>query len=528
MTRRLRSISLGLGALMLASALAAAPPPPAGSAVSAPNPQTGPAPARPVPQAIVPRCTSGPAPQVHVNIQSVYVQLTWPAVTGATSYGVSRIVQRTGAGTSLTPMAITGTEFWDAVPDIREAYQYTVTAIQSNGCTGSAAVPVSGPYALPNPQYGRGEHPSDTQVVLSWDEQFGAISYRIDGPGIPNTGLYLPGTTFVEGQKPPVAGKPWPGHALNWLSATVNVQGVQASYYTISAQYPNASDYAHPGSIGVPRTQPVITSISPSGGIIGQAIVTITGRYLADPSDSCRGVAFGVPPTGSTPGHSGIYTSSIQLAAPTQFKAVASASGYVEVSACEVWPQGGPYSGRQYEVKAVSPVPFAGANAPPPPPPQVRVPGVVQLGLNDAMQVLRNAGFQPLGGGGPATANAIVIKQVPAGGAMAPAHSAVSLFTVGAASGYSQLTLYNNMAAHHTVNVWLFDQATGDWSGGSSLDFGASTPLTLASGHMYMALVLDPALCGGQNDHNNASCEYWRLPGVPADTNGPSVTVPIN
>ncbi len=155
------------------------------------------------------------------------------------------------------------------------------------------------------------------------------------------------------------------------------------------------------------------------------------------------------------------------------------------------------------------------------------MPGVVGLSLNGAIQVLKNAGFQPLGGGGPSGANAIVLKQNPQGGARAAAHSAVSLFTVAAASGYSQITLTNSMEQQRSVNVWLYDQ--GAWSQGSSVDYGSSTTFSLTSGHVYLVLVVDPQQtgCGGKNDHDNPSCEYWRLPGIPADANGPSATVDI-
>jgi hypothetical protein len=158
----------------------------------------------------------------------------------------------------------------------------------------------------------------------------------------------------------------------------------------------------------------------------------------------------------------------------------------------------------------------------------VLVPGVVGLSLSGAIQVLNQAGFVPTGGSGPAGSNAVVQKQIPAGGARAPARSAVSLFTVANASGYSGLTLYNNMQQQRSVNVWLFDQATGAWSGGSSVEYGSTTSLSLSTGHVYFVVVLDPTKCGGANDHDNAACEYWRLPGVPGDENGPTTTVPIN
>jgi len=74
----------------------------------------------------------------------------------------------------------------------------------------------------------------------------------------------------------------------------------------------------------------------------------------------------------------------------------------------------------------------------------------------------------------------------------------------------------------------LFDQATGAWSGRSSVEYVSTTSLSLSTGHVYFVVVLDPTKCGGANDHDNAACEYWRLPGVPGYENGPPTTVPIN
>jgi hypothetical protein len=471
-----------------------------------------------------PPCTTGPAPQVQAKVHNVYVELTWPAVPGATTYWIGRDVPaRSGSGTNLTPTPFQATEFWDAVPDIREAYRYTVTAVQPDGCTGRTAVAVPGPFPTPNP-VGSGTHPSPTQVVLTWAEQFGATGYRIDGPGIPITGLYLDGTTFELGKKPPMIGVPAAWSTTQYAaSATLPGQDAQGAWYSIVALYPQAADYSNPRKIWVPRVKPVITGISPSSGTLGQTVVTITGQYLTAPGDAQNPtVWFGTSPQGIDSTYNG-SVAILKTVSPTVITAVANASGYVQVSAYLAGGGGITPSG-----VGVSPTPFLGFNAPPQnePPPQKLVPGVVGLSLTGAIQVLQNAGFVPTGGtAGP---TAIVRTQSPQGGARASAGSTVTLTTVAQALGYSKLTLYNNMAQQRSVNVWLFDQATGAWSGGSALGYGSSTTLNLSSGRQYFALALDPTKCGGQNSPQNSACEYWRLPGVPGDEKGPTMTVPIN
>jgi hypothetical protein len=516
MNKWIRPIAAGLTALALCAALYAAPQ-------DRPRIQRPPLGELPT-YTLRPPCTTGPAPQVQAKVQNVYVQLAWPAVPGATTYWVGRNVPaRSGTGTNLTPAPFQATEFWDAVPDIREAYQYTVTAVQADGCTGYTAVSVPGPFPTPNP-YGSATHPDPTQVVLTWAEQFGATGYRIDGPGIPNTGLYLDGTKFELGKKPQRIGVP----SATWdtqyeLSATLPGQGPQGAWYSIVALYPEAADYSNPRRIFVPRVKPVITGISPSSGTLGQTVVTITGQYLTAPGDAQQPtVWFGT----SQKGRDNTYNGTVAIlksVSPTAIAAVANASGYVQVETDLAGGGGITPSG-----KAVSPTPFLGFNAPPreEPPPQKLVPGVVGLSLTGAIQVLQNAGFVPTGGtAGP---TAIVRTQSPQGGARAPAGTTVTLTTVATATGYSKLTLQNNMAQQRSVNVWLLDQYTGTWSGGSALAYGATTTLNLSSGRQYFVLALDPTKCGGQNSPQNAACEYWRLPGVPGDAKGPSTAVAIN
>jgi hypothetical protein len=517
MNKWIRPISAVLSAFALCSALHAAPQD--GSRFMRERPA----------YTLRPPCTTGPAPQVQARVENVYVRLTWSAVPGATTYWIGRNVPaRSGSGTTLTPSTFTATEFWDAVPDTREAYQYTVTAVQADGCTGHTAIAVPGPFPTPNP-IGSGRHPSPTQVVLTWTEQFGATGYRVDGPGIPITGLYLDGTTFELGKKPAMIGAPRQvGINTEYeLSAILPGQGVQGAWYSIVAVYPQAADYSNPRKIWVPRVQPVITGISPGSGTLGQTVVTITGQYLADPGDGDKPhVWFGVSQQGISATHQGTSVTP-KTVSPTAITAVAVASGYVQVGTYSKLSTGG-YTGSGH---AVSPTAFVGMSAPPPPPeppPQVLVPGVVGLSLTGAIQVLEKAGFVPAGGSGTAGPIVIVRTQDPQGGAKAPAGSTVTLTTVAQAIGYSKLTLYNNMQQQRSVNVWLFDQAAGAWSGGSAVGYGASTTLNLLTGRQYFVLALDPSKCGGQNSPQNSACEYWRLPGVPGDEKGPATTMAIN
>lgn len=342
MTTWIRSIAAVVGTLWLLGSIQAAPPPPG-------DPQLPPSkmprerfprpmPEEPPPPRLIPRiCNTGPAPQVTVEVKKVYVGLKWAAVANARTYSVWRKV----AGSTATPDNLTtadpfvDTEYWDAVPDPRYNYDYTITAVQPDGCTGTATVTVNAPYELPHPGGTSGAHPTPNQIILNWMEQWGATGYRIDGPGIPNTGLYLPGTTFVQGKKPLYAGTPgsgsYGGERIHNMSAAVAGQGVGRSEFRIFALYPNAADYSRSNPIYVQRVPPIITSISPTSGTIGQTVVTIRGQYLTDPGDSQThktAVVFGVPANQYA---SGGTTAQVRSRSPTEITAVASASGLVRV-----------------------------------------------------------------------------------------------------------------------------------------------------------------------------------------------------
>ena len=531
----IRNCAAVVGTLWLLGSVQAAPPPPPGAErpPSRIPREMRSLPEQPPPGLVIrPVCNTGPAPQPTVEIKKVYVGLKWAAVPNARTYYVYRKVAGSNlAADGLAPDPYVTTEYWDAVPDTRNNYEYTVVAVQPDGCIGSTKVAVNGPYALPHPSGTGGGHPTPGQVILSWSEQFGATGYRIDGPGIPNTGLYLPGTTFIPGKKPWFVGAPtgasYNNEPVYNMSVAVTGQGVAGSLYRIFALYPQAADYnTAPTKIYVPRVAPVITSIAPTSGIIGQTMVTIRGQFLSDPSDSpdhAPRVKFGAP---SNPYLNGGTSTNVTSVSPTEITAVASASGLVQVTAYGRHPDGGPSpsSGRSQQG-------FSGTQAPPPPaqpPPSVRVPGVIGLSFNGAVQVLQNAGFMPLAGSGPNGPGTVVQTQQPQGGAMAPQGSVVTINSVALAGGLSEITLYNNMQQQHSVNAWLFDMASGSWSANAAIAFGSTTKFDLLSGRTYFILVLDPAKCGGQNDPANAACEYWRLPGVPGDENGPKTTVPIN
>ncbi len=508
MNRWFRSISAMLSALVLAGALHAAPPPPGGGMDQLRNPlRQRPLPEPPpLPQyTLTAPCTTGPAPELRTELIAVYFHVGWAKVPGATQYVIARYTPVEKRPVVITPAGFNPApspyllEYWDHPSEARVPNQYTVTAIQADGCTGSATVTV-GPFTAPNPPTLSATRVTATSAKLVWPQMRGATFYRVDGPGIANTGVYLKAETYTPGQMPMLIAPLDVGSAGQNLTKTFAV-GLAGGEFHVTAIYPDTADYSTPARAIVPAlAQCGISHISPTSGT-STTPITITGHDFNFASN-----LWFVAPNKD-------YGMPFTVNSPTTITATTLVSGVVKVQT----PAGVCVSSQRFEL--------AGQSAPPA---DVLVPGVVGLSFTGAVQVLQRAGFNPVGVSGPAGPLAIVQTQQPQGGARAQPGSTVSLTTVAVATGFSEITLYNNMQYQHSLNVWLFDQATGTWSGGDSVGYGSTTTLTLTSGHQHFVLAVDPSKCGGQNDHNNPACEYWRLPGVPGDSNGPTTTVGIN
>ena len=137
---------------------------------------------------------AGAAPTgVVVTGTPLVAHLAWNAMPNAQRYAVWR-----GEGTSVsvevTPAGFTGTQFQSVVPDPRVTYRFAVVAYYSNG-TSAEAPPVeftSPPMKNPTPFTVRDQ--GQGLVAFQWRAVTGAVSYRLDGPGLPNTGFLVTNT----------------------------------------------------------------------------------------------------------------------------------------------------------------------------------------------------------------------------------------------------------------------------------------------------------------------------------------------
>jgi hypothetical protein len=155
--------------------------------------------ATPLPPAPVARIAPGVPPTgVAVTGTPLIARLTWTAAPNATRYAVLR-KDDAQAAVERSPPAFTATAFTDTLPDPRITYQYTVVAYYADGSQGSApAVQYLSPPML-NPtgftMTKKGQTSREAEMEFSWNAVPGAIRYRLDGAGIPDTGHYLTTTT---------------------------------------------------------------------------------------------------------------------------------------------------------------------------------------------------------------------------------------------------------------------------------------------------------------------------------------------
>lgn len=136
-----------------------------------------------------------PATGVAVSGTPLIANVTWTAAPGASRYAVFR---KDDAQLSVerTPAAFTATKFTDTLPDPRITYRYTVVAYYDNGTSGEApAVQYVSP-ALVNPRGLTVEHLGLGEVKLEWQPVPGAVTYRVDGPGLPASGEHTTSASF--------------------------------------------------------------------------------------------------------------------------------------------------------------------------------------------------------------------------------------------------------------------------------------------------------------------------------------------
>ncbi len=172
------------------------------------------------------RLPPGPPPQaVTVSGIPLVARLAWKATPNASRYAVYRN-DGTGPSVERTPAGFTGIQFQDQLPDPRPTYMYTVVAYYADGTWGeSPAVPFISP-PLVNPAGFTASHLGGGNVAFKWQVVPGAAQYRLDGPGLPNTGRHQTATAVTIAGIPPGPGT-WkvtalyPGNFADYATGTL-------------------------------------------------------------------------------------------------------------------------------------------------------------------------------------------------------------------------------------------------------------------------------------------------------------------
>jgi hypothetical protein len=154
--------------------------------------------------------TAGPPPSgVTLAATPLVAYLSWNAMPDVVRYAVWR-----GDGPNVsverTPPGFAGTQFQDVVPDPRLVYRYSIVAYYPNGTSAEAPVVQFISPPMINPAGFTARDGGDGHAVLEWQTVPGAEFYRLDGPGLPNTGQLLtrPNSGFAGATIPNVAAGP--------------------------------------------------------------------------------------------------------------------------------------------------------------------------------------------------------------------------------------------------------------------------------------------------------------------------------
>jgi fibronectin type 3 domain-containing protein len=116
------------------------------------------------------------------------VTLSWPAVTGATSYKVQRSTTNGSAytdfaGNTVTALTLTNTGLTNGT-----TYYYVVFALNAGGSSAPSAQAAATPVAPPSAPTGVTAAPGNAQVMLNWPAVAGATSYKVQRSTTSGTG----------------------------------------------------------------------------------------------------------------------------------------------------------------------------------------------------------------------------------------------------------------------------------------------------------------------------------------------------
>ena len=129
------------------------------------------------------------------------VALTWPAVTGATSYNLYRSATSGGEGSVPIATGLTGTSYTNTGLASGKQYFYLLTAVNANG-ESALSTEVTNIAPVPTAPTGLTATSGNTQVILTWTAVTGATSYSLYRATVSGAEtLYktnLTGTTYTD------------------------------------------------------------------------------------------------------------------------------------------------------------------------------------------------------------------------------------------------------------------------------------------------------------------------------------------
>ena len=233
------------------------------------------------------------------------VKLTWPAVSGATSYNVYR-GDAYGNGMTLLAYKQAGTTYTDSTVVNGSSYSYTVTAVGANG-EGAASSTV---YATP----GTAAVGPPANVVAIAGGTAGHYQISVNWTGVTGaTGYYLYKSLTPGGEThPPIA--QFPSYSGNWTDNAV--VGNKTYYYKLTSldahgesglsvefsATPGVTPLAAPAVTAKPHDGSISLSWTAVSGATGYAVFTAGGGLLA----ASAGTGFGQ--SGLTNGYAYSYT----------------------------------------------------------------------------------------------------------------------------------------------------------------------------------------------------------------------------
>jgi hypothetical protein len=447
---------------------------------------------------------------VTVSGSGIYTHLVWPVVPGARYYSITRLEQQQAVsgpfwtGGAITPPLFAGIPdvpgssnlgFWDAVPDAGRIYSYKVSAVQANQCVGTTTTGNLGPVFPAKPIYAGGVRTNPTTANLVWAPTFGALAYRVTGPGIPAPWLEFKAGVFSLGTAPTVASVGLAVSGGNLIAAISNVPAADATYY-VTAVYPNGIG-SDPIAAFTPAIHCNVATFTPTSGVTG-TVLSIQGQHF----DSVPAVNLGpvaIMPKAVTQSTNLNTLSAITIIVPDMsYYLLPQDFGLTVQSKWGPCKSSGPFK----------------VTLPPP----VTVPDVTKESLQKASQDLQRAGLL-LGSvtAGPTLPTSQVGQQDRSPGAKVARNTAVNVSTLGSASasGINQVNLINHLAIGE-VYVWVYDYATGNYSpqnNGDSLGVNSQTAVTLQPNHFMVIYAVAPQLpqCGGRNDPSDTgNCVAWQ------------------